>query len=170
MLGGKAHGLVGLIRLGLPVPPGFVIGTAACRAFLRDARFPDGLDAELAVAVAGLEAATGRRLGGPERPLVLAVRSGAPVPMPGMMSTVLDVGLTAAATAGLAAETGDPAFAADTRRRFLAGAPRPRPAPSPATRRPSSGTPCGRCSPRGTPRAPGPTARCTACRTTSARP
>ncbi|GGV10136.1 hypothetical protein GCM10010182_32450 [Actinomadura cremea] len=120
VLGGKARGLIALRRLGLPVPPGFVVGTAACRAFLRDGRFPDGLDAELAAAVAGLEAATGRRLGGPDRPLVLAVRSGGAVSMPGMMSTVLNLGLTARAAEGLAAETGDARFARDSRRRFLA--------------------------------------------------
>src|SRR5918995_1097021 len=95
VLGAKAHGLVVLRRLGLPVPPGFVIGTAACRAFLRDGRLPDGLGDELAAAVAALEAATGRRLGGAERPLAVSVRSGAPVSMPGMMTTILDLGRTA---------------------------------------------------------------------------
>jgi pyruvate, orthophosphate dikinase len=79
VLGAKAHGLVVLRRLGLPVPPGFVVGTAACRAFLRDGRFPDGLDAELAAALTDL---------GAER---VSVRSGASVSMPGMMDTVLDV-------------------------------------------------------------------------------
>ncbi|MBG0816805.1 pyruvate, phosphate dikinase [Planomonospora sp. ID82291] len=121
VLGGKGHGLVVLRRLGLPVPPGFVIGTGACRAFLRDGRLPDGLGAELAAAVSGLEAATGRRFGGPGRPLVVSVRSGGGVSMPGMMNTVLDLGLTTGATAALAAETGDPRFALDSRLRFLTG-------------------------------------------------
>lgn len=94
VLGGKAHGLVVLRRLGLPVPPGFVIGTEACRAFLRHGRLPDGLDAQLAAAVADLEAATNRKLGGPERPLAVSVRSGAGASMPGMMTTVLNLGLT----------------------------------------------------------------------------
>jgi pyruvate,orthophosphate dikinase len=120
VLGGKAHGLVVLRRLGLPVPPGFVIGTEAGRAYLRHGRLPDGLDDELAVAVAELEATTHRRLGGPERPLAVSVRSGGSVSMPGMMTTILNLGLTAEATAGLAAETGDPAFARDSRRRLLA--------------------------------------------------
>jgi pyruvate, orthophosphate dikinase len=115
LLGGKAHGLLVLRRLGLPVPAGFVIDAGACRAFLRDGRFPDGLDA----AVRGLETATGRRFGGDERPLVVSVRSGAAVSMPGMMSTVLNLGLTTGATAALAAETGDPAFAREARRVFL---------------------------------------------------
>lgn len=119
VLGGKARGLVVLHRLGLPVPPGFVIGTGACRAFLDGGRFPDGLDGALAAAVRDLEAATRRRFGGSARPLVVSVRSGGSVSMPGMMSTVLNVGLTVEARAGLAAETADPRFASDSRRRFL---------------------------------------------------
>ncbi|MFE9368957.1 pyruvate, phosphate dikinase [Streptomyces sp. NPDC006711] len=121
VLGGKAHGLVVLHRLGLPVPPGFVITTRACRDYLRGGRLPTGLDAELAAAVAGLEAATHRALGGPGRPLAVSVRSGGSVSMPGMMSTVLNLGLTTAATAALADETGDPRFALDSRLRFLTG-------------------------------------------------
>ncbi|OKI71661.1 pyruvate, phosphate dikinase [Micromonospora sp. CB01531] len=119
LLGGKGHGLVALRRLGLPVPPGFVIGTHACRAYLRDGRLPEGLDAELVIAVQGLEAATGRRFGAAQRPLVVSVRSGAAVSMPGMMSTVLNLGLTTEATGGLAAETGNPAFVQEARQRFL---------------------------------------------------
>jgi pyruvate,orthophosphate dikinase len=94
VLGGKGHGLIVMRRLGLPVPPGFVIGTAACRAFLRDGRFPDGLDAELAAAVRALEDAT-------RRPLAVSVRSGAAVSMPGMMDTVLNLGLTAGTIAAM---------------------------------------------------------------------
>ncbi|MEU6748325.1 pyruvate, phosphate dikinase [Spirillospora sp. NPDC046719] len=119
VLGGKGHGLVVLRRLGLPVPAGFVIGAPACRAFLRDGRLPEGFDADLSAAVRRLEAATGRRFGAGPRPLAVSVRSGAAVSMPGMMSTVLDLGLTTEATAALAAETGDPVFADETRRRFL---------------------------------------------------
>ncbi|MFD7736305.1 pyruvate, phosphate dikinase [Kitasatospora phosalacinea] len=119
-LGGKASGLVLLHRLGLPVPDGFVVIAGACRAFLRDGRLPAGLDEELAAAVAGLERATGRTFGGPHRPLAVSVRSGAEASMPGMMSTVLNLGLTTGATEGLAAETGDRAFALDARRGLLA--------------------------------------------------
>ena len=119
VIGAKAHGLVALQRLGLPVPAGFVIAAGACRAFLRDRRPPGGLDDELAVAVADLEAATGRTFGGAALPLAVSVRSGSSVSMPGMMSTVLDLGLTAAATTGLAAETGDARFALDARHRLL---------------------------------------------------
>ena len=119
VIGGKAHGLAVLRRLGLPVPPGFVIGTGACRAFRRDGRFPDGLAGELAAAVRDLEAATGRRLGTGDRPLAVAVRSGGSVSMPGMMNTILNLGLTTEATAALAVETGDRRFALDSRLRFL---------------------------------------------------
>jgi pyruvate, orthophosphate dikinase len=119
MLGGKAHGLVVLHRLGLPVPAGFVVTTDACRAFLRDGCLPDGLGDELATAVTALEAATGRRLGGSRSPLAVSVRSGAGVSMPGMMDTILNLGLTTGATAGLAAETGDSRFALNSRQRFL---------------------------------------------------
>jgi pyruvate,orthophosphate dikinase len=87
VLGGKGHGLVVLMGLGLPVPPGFVISTGACREFLRDGRLP-----ELAAAMGELETVTGRRFGGAQRPLLVSVRSGAAVSMPGMMDTFLNVG------------------------------------------------------------------------------
>jgi pyruvate, orthophosphate dikinase len=95
VIGGKAAGLVVLQRLGLPVPPGFVIVTDACRAFLRDGHSPGGLDEELAAAVADLEAATGVR--GSTGPLPVSVRSGGRVSMPGMMRTILNVEGTPAA-------------------------------------------------------------------------
>ncbi|GGN50818.1 pyruvate,orthophosphate dikinase [Actinoplanes campanulatus] len=91
VIGGKAHGLVALMRLGLPVPPGFVIPTAACRVFLETGGLPGG---ELAGAVRELEAVTGRRFGDPARPLLVSVRSGAAVSMPGMMDTLLNVSST----------------------------------------------------------------------------
>ncbi|MBE8519268.1 pyruvate, phosphate dikinase [Amycolatopsis sp. H6(2020)] len=138
MLGSKAHGLVVLHRLGLPVPAGFVVTTEACRAFLRDGRLPDGLDDELATAITDLEAATGRHFGGAQVPLVVSVRSGASVSMPGMMNTILNLGLTTGATAGLAAETGDARFAQSSRRRFLSSfasaGTSDRPIPDDATR------------------------------------
>jgi pyruvate,orthophosphate dikinase len=98
LVGGKAANLGVMIReLGLPVPPGFVISTEACRAFLA-AGWPEGLDAEIRVAMAGLETAVGRRFGDPADPLLVSVRSGAPVSMPGMMDTILNLGLPAGAT------------------------------------------------------------------------
>ncbi|MEU6265871.1 pyruvate, phosphate dikinase [Saccharopolyspora shandongensis] len=118
-LGSKAHGLVLLHRLGLRVPAGFVVTTAACRAFLRQGRLPGGLDDELATAIADLELTTERSFGGPQKPLAVSVRSGASVSMPGMMSTILNLGLTTEATAGLAVETGDRPFALNSRLRFL---------------------------------------------------
>lgn len=118
-LGGKALGLVLLHRLGLPVPAGFVVTTEGCRAFLRDGRLPEGLRDELATAVAELERSTGRTFGGPHKPLAVSVRSGASVSMPGMMNTILNLGLTAEATEGLAAETADRPFALASRLAFL---------------------------------------------------
>ncbi|MET9558106.1 pyruvate, phosphate dikinase [Streptomyces sp. NPDC006645] len=118
-IGGKARGLVLLHRLGLRVPAAFVVTTDACRAFLSEGRLPDGLRAELATAVAGLERSTGRAFGGSRKPLAVSVRSGARVSMPGMMNTILNLGLTTGATAGLAVETGDGAFARNSRLRFL---------------------------------------------------
>ncbi|MFL1442311.1 PEP/pyruvate-binding domain-containing protein [Nocardiopsis protaetiae] len=93
-IGGKAHGLITLQRLGLPVPPGFVITTAACRDFRRRGRLPDGLEAEIDTALAALERETGRTLGGAPA-LTVSVRSGAAVSMPGMMTTVLALGAPA---------------------------------------------------------------------------
>ncbi|MEV6592548.1 pyruvate, phosphate dikinase [Streptomyces acidicola] len=118
-LGSKALGLVLLHRLGLPVPAGFIITTEACRAFLRDGRLPEGLDDELATAMADLERSTRRAFGGPHNPLAVSVRSGASVSMPGMMNTILNLGLTTEATAGLAAETDDRPFALNSRLSFL---------------------------------------------------
>lgn len=119
-VGRKACGLADLHCLGLPVPPAFVITAAACRAFLDEGRLPDGLSEQLTAAIADLEAATGRRFGGAHAPLAVSVRSGASVSMPGMMSTVLNLGLTSASAAALAAETGDAGFARDARLRFVA--------------------------------------------------
>ena len=118
--GGKAANLGVMARdLDLPVPPAFVITTEACRASLAGG-WPDGLDAELRSRMADLEASVGRRFGAADDPLLVSVRSGAPVSMPGMMDTILDLGLNATTTAGLARATGDEAFAADCRERFEA--------------------------------------------------
>ena len=120
LLGGKAANLGVMARdLGLPVPPGFVITTEACRAFLGGG-WPDDLDAELRERMTEVEARLGRRFGDPSDPLLVSVRSGAQVSMPGMMDTILDLGLDDATTAGLARVTGDAAFAAACRDRFEA--------------------------------------------------
>ena len=91
ILGGKGHSLARMSKAGLPVPPGFTIPIECCRAYLNDKRWPPGLDSELEQALAWLEAATGRTFGADPKPLLVAVRSGAAVSMPGMMDTILNV-------------------------------------------------------------------------------
>ena len=118
LVGGKARGIALMRRAGLPVPPAVVATTEACRAYLAEGALPDGLVEELHAGVATLEAETGRRFGAHERPLLLAVRSGAAVSMPGMLDTVLNLGIDAAVEAALARDSGDAAFARDTHRRF----------------------------------------------------
>jgi pyruvate, orthophosphate dikinase len=118
-VGGKAANLGVMAHdLGLPVPPGFAITTATCRTFLASG-WPDGLDEEIRATVAMVESAVGRRFGDATDPLLVSVRSGAPVSMPGMMDTILDLGLNDTTTRGLASATGDNAFAEDCRRRFV---------------------------------------------------
>ncbi|MCW3039794.1 MAG: hypothetical protein JWM31_1699, partial [Solirubrobacterales bacterium] len=119
VLGGKGASLVRMVQLGLPVPPGFVLGTPVGRAWLADGALPAGLDADIDAALAGLERELGRRLGDPEAPLLVSVRSGAPVSMPGMMDTILNVGLGDAVVEALAARTGDPQFAWSSYERLL---------------------------------------------------
>ena len=118
LIGGKAWGIAVMRHAGLPVPPAFVVTTEACRAYLAKGALPDGLADELRAGIAMLEAETGRRFGANERPLLLAVRSGAAVSMPGMMDTVLNLGIDEEIEAALAAESGDAVFARDTHRRF----------------------------------------------------
>jgi pyruvate,orthophosphate dikinase len=117
LLGGKGANLAEMARIGLPVPPGFIVTTEACRSFRAAGDVPDGLEAQVDAALADLEAATGRRLGDPSAPLLLSVRSGAVFSMPGMMDTVLDLGATDVTVPGLIA-MGDEAFAWDATRRF----------------------------------------------------
>jgi pyruvate,orthophosphate dikinase len=121
LLGGKGANLVVMAtELGLPVPPGFTITTEACAAALRGA-WPDGLEDEIRRHMDRLGQRLGRRFGNPDDPLLVSVRSGAPVSMPGMMDTILNLGLTEAGTGGLARATGDEAFAADCLRRLRQG-------------------------------------------------
>ena len=118
LVGSKAANLATMAtELGLPVPPGFAISTEACRAYLAGG-WPDGLDAELQAAMRAVEQRVGRRFGGPGEPLLVSVRSGAPVSMPGMMDTILDLGLNERTEADLAAAVQDPVFAAVCRARF----------------------------------------------------
>jgi pyruvate, orthophosphate dikinase len=118
LLGGKAANLSVMARdLGLPVPPAFTISTATCNAYLANG-WPAGLDDEIRQHLATMERRVGRPFGDEADPLLVSVRSGAPVSMPGMMDTILDLGLNDATTRGLAAISNDPAFAADCRARF----------------------------------------------------
>jgi pyruvate,orthophosphate dikinase len=118
LLGGKGANLAEMTSvLGLPVPPGFTITTEACVAYLADG-WPDGLDDEIEDHVERLEVAMGRRFGDPSDPLLLSVRSGAKFSMPGMMDTILNLGLDEEGAEGLAAATGHEAFAADCLRRL----------------------------------------------------
>ena len=118
LLGGKGAGLAEMTSLGLPVPPGFTITTEACRAYLRTGVQPEGMAAEVTAQVQQMEEVTGRRLGDPRDPMLVAVRSGARFSMPGMMDTVLDIGLTDLSVEGLAARAGD-RFAWDCYRRLV---------------------------------------------------
>lgn len=119
LIGGKAWSVARMRALGLPVPPAFAITTQACLATLEHGDFPDGLVEEIESGLQWLNETTGRTFGGDALPLLLSVRSGAAISMPGMMDTVLNLGMNAAAEAALAQETGMAAFAHDTHRRFL---------------------------------------------------
>ena len=118
LVGGKAWSVARMLSLGLRVPPAVVITTDACRAYLETGSVPAALSAEIDTAIEWLETATGRQFGG-ARPLLVSVRSGAAISMPGMMDTVLNLGINTATEAALAAEAGDENFARDTHRRFL---------------------------------------------------
>jgi pyruvate,orthophosphate dikinase len=120
LLGGKGIGLAEMTGLGVPVPAGFTITTDACRAYMANAKqVPDGLDDEVAQHVERLEARSGRRFGDPADPLLVSVRSGAAISMPGMMDTILNLGLNDEACEGLAAATGNARFARDSYRRLI---------------------------------------------------
>ena len=120
MLGGKGANLAEMASIGLPVPPGFTISTAMCiRYYEEGERFPDALKQEVADGLAHIEQVTGHRFGDPANPLLVSVRSGARVSMPGMMDTVLNLGLNDATVEGLARASGDERFAWDSYRRFI---------------------------------------------------
>ncbi|WTC20725.1 pyruvate, phosphate dikinase [Streptomyces cellulosae] len=119
LLGGKGANLAEMTRLGLPVPPGFIVTTEACRAFLATGGEPPGLSREISDHLAALERAAGRRLGQRDDPLLVSVRSGARYSMPGMMETILDVGLNDDSVQGLAKSAGDERFAWDSYRRLV---------------------------------------------------
>ena len=120
LLGGKGANLAEMTSLGIPVPPGFTLSTEVCAAFYRNRRrYPEGLDQEVAQHLQRLEQLMGRTLGGSRDPLLVSVRSGAAQSMPGMMDTVLNLGLNDDAVQGLADQSGNPRFAKDAYRRFI---------------------------------------------------
>ena len=120
LLGGKGANLAEMTNLGLPVPPGFIITTDACRYYLQHGVTPEGLDAEVSSHLEALEQAMGRRLGDPADPLLVSVRSGGKFSMPGMMDTVLNIGLSDESVQGLAKQSGNERFAWDAYRRLIA--------------------------------------------------
>jgi pyruvate, orthophosphate dikinase len=119
LIGGKAWSVARMRALGLNVPPAFVVTTRACATYLATGATPQSLEEEIAAAITWLEAQTSRRFGRGPHPLLVSVRSGAPVSMPGMMDTVLNLGMNDETEHALATECGDPTFARDTHRRFL---------------------------------------------------
>jgi len=120
LLGGKGAGLAEMSNLGLPVPPGFTITTPACvHFFTNEEQWPDTLWSDSLEGLKHIEAITGKVFGDPENPLLVSVRSGAPVSMPGMMDTVLNLGLNDITVEGLAARSGNARFAYDSYRRFI---------------------------------------------------
>ncbi|HEX8141311.1 MAG TPA: pyruvate, phosphate dikinase [Pyrinomonadaceae bacterium] len=119
LLGGKGAGLAEMTRAGLPVPPGLIVTTEACNAFYaNDKQFPTGMWEQVKEALQKIEAKVGKRFGDPSNPLLVSVRSGAAFSMPGMMDTILNLGLNEETVQGIAAQTGDMRFALDAYRRF----------------------------------------------------
>ena len=120
LLGGKGANLAEMTNLGLPVPPGFTISTEICNHYFRkEEKYPAGLAEEVARALQKIEALLGMRFGDANNPLLVSVRSGARASMPGMMDTVLNLGLNDGTVEGLALRTGKPRFAWDSYRRFV---------------------------------------------------
>ena len=120
LLGGKGANLGEMTRLEVPVPPGFTITTAACNAYLAaEERLPDGLWEEAATALNRIEEAMGKTFGDADHPLLVSCRSGAKFSMPGMMDTVLNIGLNDRVAGGLIAKSGDPQFVWDSYRRLI---------------------------------------------------
>ncbi|MDE8347837.1 MAG: PEP/pyruvate-binding domain-containing protein, partial [Acidocella sp.] len=120
LLGGKGANLAEMASIGLPVPPGFTITTEVCTAYYDNGQtYPEALKSQVDTALARIEAAVDRKFGDGEKPLLVSVRSGARVSMPGMMDTVLNLGLNDTTVLGLATGSGDARFAWDSYRRFI---------------------------------------------------
>ncbi|MCF8563346.1 pyruvate, phosphate dikinase [Alicyclobacillus tolerans] len=119
LLGGKGANLAEMTKAGLPVPPGFTLSTSACHAFHEENGLTDSMVSQVELSIAWLEEKTEKKFGDPQRPLLVSVRSGAPISMPGMMDTVLNLGLNDETVVGLARNTQNPRFAYDSYRRFI---------------------------------------------------
>ncbi|MFO7152867.1 MAG: pyruvate, phosphate dikinase [Bacillota bacterium] len=120
LLGGKGANLAEMQHIGLPVPPGFTVTTEACARYYKEGgKIPEEILEQVFEALKDLEETTGKKFGSPENPLLVSVRSGAPISMPGMMDTILNLGLNDTTVEGLARSTGDPRFAYDCYRRFI---------------------------------------------------
>src|SRR6186713_218873 len=119
LLGGKGANLAEMTRMGLPVPPGFTVTTEACREYLRAGKLPAGVLAEVEDHLRLMQNRMGKTFGDAEDPLLLSVRSGAKFSMPGMMETILDIGLNDASVAGLGRQSNDERFAWDSYRRLI---------------------------------------------------
>ena len=119
LLGGKGANLAQMVQYGLPVPQGFILTTHACLEYGKDEKFLDGIWGDVVAAMNALEKETGKTFGSGENPLLVSVRSGAPVSMPGMMDTVLNLGLNDESVESLARASSDRRFAFDSYRRFI---------------------------------------------------
>src|SRR5216110_1199989 len=120
ILGGKGAGLAEMSRAGVPVPPGFTISTEVCTVFFQNGnKVPDEINKQVLAALTKLESQIGKKLGDPDNPLLVSVRSGAKFSMPGMMNTILNLGLNDKSVEGLARKSGNPRFAYDSYRRFI---------------------------------------------------
>ena len=119
LLGGKGAGLAEMVNIGLNVPPGFTISTEACIDFLKKGKFPEGMWEQTLEKLHVIEEKTGKKFGGKENPLLVSVRSGAPISMPGMMDTILNVGLSDSTLDSLISKTGNERFALDSYRRLI---------------------------------------------------
>ena len=120
LLGGKGAGLAEMTSLGLPVPPGFTLSTDVCNAYVKDGKYPPALEEHVRAALLRIEKSVGAKFGDASNPLLVSVRSGARASMPGMMDTILNLGLNDATAAGIAKRTQNPKFAFDAYRRFIA--------------------------------------------------
>ncbi len=119
LLGGKGANLAEMVRIGIPVPPGFTITTEVCRQYLKNGSYPTGLEEQVAANLRRLEVDSGKKFGGAENPLLVSVRSGSAVSMPGMMETILNLGLNDVTVEALSRASDNPRFAWDSYRRFV---------------------------------------------------